>query len=78
MINSVIEVAVQHGFTHASVLHLINVLVVALLINVLLGFICVCPSTFQKIYHVHSNLDIANKSIIPFLFTISNNSLYQM
>ena len=40
MINSVIEVAVQHGFTHASVLHLINVLVVALLINVLLGFIC--------------------------------------
>ena len=55
MINSVIEVAVQHGFTHASVLHLINVLVVALLINVLLGFICVCPSTFQKIYHVFNS-----------------------
>ena len=27
---------------------------------------------------VHSNLDIANKSVRPFLFTISNNSLYQM
>ena len=25
---------------------------------------------------LHSNLDIANKSIIPFLFTISLNSLY--
>ena len=24
------------------------------------------------------NLDIANKSVIPFLFTILNNSLYQM
>ena len=24
---------------------------------------------------IHSNLDIANKSVIPFLFTISNNSL---
>ena len=27
---------------------------------------------------LHSNLDIANKYVIPFLFTISNNSLYQM
>ena len=27
---------------------------------------------------VHSNLDIANKSVRPFLFTISNNSLYLM
>ena len=27
---------------------------------------------------LHSNLDIVNKSIIPFLFTILNNSLYQM
>ena len=25
---------------------------------------------------VHSNLDIVNKSVRPFLFTISNNSLY--
>ena len=28
--------------------------------------------------HIHSNLDITNKSARPFLFTISNNSLYQM
>ena len=49
MINSVIEVAVQHGFTHASVLHLINVLVVALLINVLLSFhICVHQVNISK------------------------------
>ena len=27
---------------------------------------------------VHSNLDITNKSVRPFLFTISNNSLYQI
>ena len=27
---------------------------------------------------VHSNLDIANKSIRPFLFTKSNNSIYQV
>ena len=27
---------------------------------------------------IHSNLDIANKSVRPFLFTISNKSLYQM
>ena len=27
---------------------------------------------------VHSNLDIVNKSVKPFLFTISINSLYQM
>ena len=27
---------------------------------------------------VHSNLDIVNKSVGPFLFTILNNSLYQM
>ena len=27
---------------------------------------------------LHSNLDIANKSVRSFLFTISNNSLYQM
>ena len=26
--------------------------------------------------YIHSNLDIANKSVRPFLFTISNNSLY--
>ena len=26
---------------------------------------------------IHSNLDIANKSVRPFLYTISNNSLYQ-
>ena len=28
--------------------------------------------------YLQSNLDIANKSIRPFLFTILNNSLYQM
>ena len=28
--------------------------------------------------YIHSNLDIVNKSVRPFLFTISNNSLYQM
>ena len=27
---------------------------------------------------VHSNLNIANKSVGPFLFTMSNNSLYQL
>ena len=27
---------------------------------------------------IHSNLDMANKSVRPFLFTISNDSLYQM
>ena len=27
---------------------------------------------------VHSNLDIVNKSVRPFLFTILNNSLYKM
>ena len=27
---------------------------------------------------LHSNLDIVNKSVIPFLFTISNNSLSQI
>ena len=27
---------------------------------------------------IHSNLDITNKSISPFLFTIWNNSQYQM
>ena len=27
---------------------------------------------------IHSNLDIVNKSVRPFLFTILNNSLYQM
>ena len=32
----------------------------------------------STIYKVHSNLDIVNKSVIPFLFTISNKSLYQM
>ena len=31
--------------------------------------------TFIK--YIHSNLNIANKSIRPFLFTISNNLLYQ-
>ena len=28
--------------------------------------------------NIHSNLNIANKSIRSFLFTISNNSIYQM
>ena len=28
--------------------------------------------------HIHSNLDIGNKSVKPFLFTISNNSQYRM
>ena len=40
------------------------------------------PSTMYKVDQsylcIHSNLDIANKSVIPFLFTILNNSLYQM
>ena len=27
---------------------------------------------------LHSNLDIENKSVRPFLYTILNNSLYQM
>ena len=31
-----------------------------------------------ELYQIHSNLDIANKSVKPFLFTILNNSLYQM
>ena len=31
-----------------------------------------------KNVQIHSNLDITNKSVIPFLFTISNNSQYQM
>ena len=26
--------------------------------------------------YIHSNLDLTNKSVRPFLFTISNNSLY--
>ena len=30
------------------------------------------------IIFIHSNIDIVNKSIRPFLFTILNNSLYQM
>ena len=30
---------------------------------------------FLVYYYVHSNLDIVNKSVIPFLFTILNNSL---
>ena len=30
------------------------------------------------VHILHSNLDIVNKSLIPFLFTISNNSLYQI
>ena len=33
---------------------------------------------FLVYYYVHSNLDIVNKSVRPFLFTILNNSLYQM
>ena len=32
----------------------------------------------NNIFLIHSNLDIANKSIRPFLVTISNYSLYQM
>ena len=31
-----------------------------------------------SISYLHSNLDIVNKSVRSFLFTISNNSLYQM
>ena len=31
-----------------------------------------------KSYILHSNLDIVNKSVRTFLFTILNNSLYQM
>ena len=27
---------------------------------------------------IYSNLDIVNKSVRPFLFTLSNNSLYEM
>ena len=34
---------------------------------------------FVKLYlYVHSNLDITNKSVRPFLLIILNNSLYQM
>ena len=33
---------------------------------------------FGKYIQTTLNLDIANKSVRPFLFTISNNSLYQM
>ena len=33
---------------------------------------------FGKYILTTLNLDIANKSVRPFLFTISNNSLYQM
>ena len=32
----------------------------------------------HKYKNVHSNLNIVNKFVRPFLFTISNNSLYQM
>ena len=33
---------------------------------------------FRYVYYIDSNLDIANKSVIPFLFTKLNNSQYQM
>ena len=36
-----------------------------------------CLSQYQ-LQVIHSNLDIVNKSVRPFLFTILNNSLYQM
>ena len=37
-------------------------------------------NTFQIpiVKYIHLNLDIANESVIPFLFTISNDSLYKM
>ena len=35
-------------------------------------------NNFQVILYMHSNLDIANKLVRAFLFTMSNNSLYQM
>ena len=35
------------------------------------------PIRKERNKNIHSNLDIANKSVIPFLFTISNNSLYE-
>ena len=34
--------------------------------------------TTSTVSKIHSKLDIANKSVRVFLFTISNNSLYQM
>ena len=36
------------------------------------------PTLYTIIYNSHSNLDLVNKSVRPFLFTISNNSLNQM
>ena len=41
-----------------------------------INFLLFTTKQFQ--WEVHSNLDITNKSIGPFLFTILNNSLYQM
>ena len=45
-------------------------------------FFCLMKLSFEfnwfKIIKIHSNLDITNKSVRPFLFTISNNSLYQI
>ena len=36
-----------------------------------------CLSQYQ-LQVIHSNLDIVNKPVIPFLFTILNNSLYKI
>ena len=36
------------------------------------------PPPTHHFFFIHSNLDITNKSVRPFLFTISNNSLYQV
>ena len=41
------------------------------------GKITLCSIVWLVIF-VHSNLVVVNKTIRPFLFTISNNSLYQM
>ena len=36
------------------------------------------PTDLAHGNYIHSNLDIVNKFVRPFLFTISNNSLYLM
>ena len=49
-----------------------------MLVNTCWKTVVSCVFTGNRAGGVHSNLDIANKSIRPFLFTILNNSLYQM
>ena len=49
-----------------------------MLVNTCWKTVVSCVFTGNRAGGVHSNLDIANKSIRPFLFTILNISLYQM